>query len=80
MLQKRGEITAGLIVLYECPNRTIFTDTLSEGCKVFIESLHQQLVSVPESQPCVFDLFGRDIRIPVAKTLVLLADIGLDML
>ena len=37
------------------------------------------MVAVAETQPRIFDLFGRDIRIPVADTLVVFADVGFDI-
>ena len=38
------------------------------------------MVSAPETQPCVPYFLSSYITVPVADTLVLLADIGLDIL
>jgi hypothetical protein len=42
--------------------------------------LQQELIPVPESQPGIPDLLCRDVRIPITDTLVLFADVGLDIL
>ena len=47
--------------------------------KAFVEGLQQQAAVIAHSQKGVANLFGRNVRIPVAETLVLLADIGLDI-
>lgn len=38
------------------------------------------MVAATETQPRIFDLFGRSIRIPVAAMLVVFADAGFDIL
>lgn len=48
--------------------------------QVIVKDLQQELIVVPESQPGIPDLSSRDVRIPVTDTLVLLADVGLDVL
>lgn len=58
----------------------VFADTVFlEIIQVLIKCLQQELITVPETQPCVLDFLGSDIRIPVADALVLLADIGFDV-
>ena len=57
----------------------ILADTFEEPRKVFVEGLQQQAAVIAHSQKGVANLFGRNVRIPVAETLVLLADIGLDI-
>ena len=48
--------------------------------QVIVKDLQQELIVVPESQPGIPDLLGCDVRIPITDTLVLLADVGLDVL
>ena len=81
VLQECGQITAGTGVVHEGSLCTVFADALlGELFQVVVEGLQQELISVSESQPGIPDLLGRDVRIPVADTLVLLADVGLDVL
>ena len=47
--------------------------------KAFVEGLQQQAAIVARTEEGIADFFGRNIRIPVAETLVLLADIGFDI-
>lgn len=78
VLQECGQIAARTGVIFERPLRTIFAYALfSELGQVSVERLQQELIAVPETQPCVPDLLGGDIRIPVTDAL---ADIGLDIL
>ena len=44
-----------------------------------VEGLQQQAAIIAHTQESFADLFGRDIQIPVAETLALLTDIGLDI-
>lgn len=56
------KIIAGFTITNECTYRTVFTCTLF--LKIFqigVESFDEQLVAVTETQPRIFDLFGRDI-------------------
>ena len=81
VLQKRGKASVLLAVVFQRGGFAVFADTVFlEIIQVLIKCLQQELITVPETQPCVLDFLGSDIRIPVADTLVLLADIGLDIL
>ena len=80
IFQERGEVTAGIVAVLEGRNTTILAHTFEKACEVFVEGLQQQATIITHTQEGIADLFGRDIRIPVAETLVLLADIGLDIL
>ena len=80
-MQKRGKASVLLTVVFQRGGFAVFADTvLLEIVQVLIECLQQELIAVPETQPCVLYFLGSDIRIPVADTLVLLSDIGLDIL
>ena len=81
VLQECGQIATCTGVIFERTGRTVFADTLfRKFFQVVVECLQQELIAVPESQPCVLDFLGSDITVPVADALVLLADIGLDIL
>jgi hypothetical protein len=81
VLQECGQVTAGTGIVHERTGCPVFADALfGEFFQVVVEGLQQELITVPESQPGIPDLLGRDVRIPVADTLVLLADVGLDVL
>lgn len=81
VLQECAKITAGTGIVHKGSLCPVFADALlGELFQVIIEGLQQELISLPESQPGIPDLLGRDVRIPVADTLVLLADVSLDVL
>ena len=80
IFQERGEVTAGIVAVLEGRNTTILAHTFEKACEVFVEGLQQQATIITHTQEGIADLFGSDIRIPVAETLILLADIGLDVL
>ena len=79
IFQERGEVTAGIVAVLEGRNTTILAHTFEKACEVFVEGLQQQATIITHTQEGIADLFGRDIRIPVAEPLVLLADIGVDI-
>ena len=81
VLQECSQITTGSGVVHEGSLRTVFADALlGEFFQVVVKGLQQELITIPESQPGIPDLLGRDVRIPVADTLVLFANVGLDIL
>lgn len=81
VLQECGQIAAGTGVILERPRRAVFAYALlGELGQVSVERLQKELVAVSESQPCVLNLLGSDITVTVADALVLLADVGLDIL
>ena len=80
-MQKRGKASVLLAVVFQRGGFAVFTyPVLLEIVQVLIECLQQELIAVPEPQPCVLDFLGCCIRIPVADALALLADIGFDIL
>ena len=59
---------------------SILIYVLLKFCKIFIEGLQQQAAVVTHTEESIADLFGRNVRIPVAEPLILFADIGFDVL
>ena len=81
VLQECAEVTAGTGVVHERTGCPVFADALlGELFQVIIEGFHQELITIPETQPGISDLLGRNVKIPITDTLVLLADVGLDVL
>ena len=80
VFEERGQTAAAFAVVLIAGISAVFADTFEEPCKVFVEGLQQQAAVVPHTQKGVTDFFGRNIRIPVAETLILFADIGFDVL
>ena len=79
VFEESGKTPASQAVILIDGISAILADTFEEPRKVFVEGLQQQAAVVTHTQEGVADLFGRNVRIPVAETLVLLADIGLDI-
>ena len=57
----------------------VFAHTFEEACKVFVEGLQQKTAVIAHTQKGVANLFGRNIQITVAETLIQLTDIGFDV-
>ena len=79
VFEESGKTPASQAVILIGGISAILADTFEEPRKVFVEGLQQQMAVIAHTEKSVADSFGRDIRIPVAETLVLLADIGLDV-
>ena len=80
-MQKCSKASVLFTVVFQRGGFAVFAHTvLLEIVQVLIECLQQELIAVPETQPCVLDFLGSDIRIPVTVVLVLFTDIGLDIL
>ena len=79
VFEESGKTPASQAVILIGGISAILADTFEEPRKVFVEGLQQQAAVIAHSQKGVANLFGRNVRIPVAETLVLLADIGLDI-
>ena len=80
ILQKCCKASVLLTVVFQRGGFAVFADTvLLEIVQVLIECLQQELITVSETEPSILDLFGSNVRIPVADTLVLFTDIGLDI-
>ena len=79
VFEERGKAVTAFAVIVIARIGAVFAHTFEEPCKVFVEGLQQQAAVVTHTEEGVADFFGRNIRIPVAETLVLLADIGLDI-
>ena len=80
VFEESGKTPASQAVILIGGISAILADTFEETRKVFVEGLQQQAAVIAHTEENVADSFCRDIRIPVAETLVLLADIGLDIL
>ena len=80
VFEERGKAVTAFAVIVIARIGAVFAHTFEEPCKVFVEGLQQQAAVIAHTEEGVANLFGRDIRITVAETLVLLADIGLDVL
>ena len=57
----------------------VFAHTFEEACKVFVEGLQQKTAVIAHTQKGVANLFGRNIQITFAETLIQLTDIGFDV-
>ena len=79
VFEEGGQTPAAFAVVLITGISAVFAHAFEEACKVFVEGLQQQAAVVTHTEESVADFFGRNIRIPVAETLVLLADIGLDI-
>ena len=80
VFEEGGKAVTAFAVIVIARIGAVFAHALAEICEVFVEGLQQQAAIITHSQKGVANLFGRDIRITVAETLVLLADIGFDVL
>ena len=79
VFEKGGKPVTAFAVIVIARIGAVFAHTFEEAGEVFVEGLQQQAAVVAHTEEGIADFFGRDIRIPVAETLVLLADIGLDI-
>ena len=79
VFEERGKAVTAFAVIVIARIGAVFAHTFEEPCKVFVEGLQQQAAVVAHTEEGVADFFGRNIRIPVAETLILFADIGLDI-
>ena len=79
VFEEGGQTAAAVAVVLIAGIGAGLADTFEEPRKVFVEGLQQQAAVIAHSQKGVANLFGRNVRIPVAETLILLADIGLDI-
>ena len=79
VFEEGGQTAAAFAVVLIAGIGAVLAYAFEEPCKVFVEGLQQQTAVVAHTEKSVADSFCRDIRIPVAETLVLLADIGLDV-
>ena len=80
VFEEGGQTAAAFAVVLIAGIGAVLAYAFEETRKVFVEGLQQQMAVIAHTEKSVADSFGRDIRIPVAETLVLLADIGLDIL
>ena len=79
VFEEGGKAVTAFAVIIIARIGAVFAHALAEICEVFVEGLQQQAAIVARTEEGIADFFGRDIRIPVAETLVLLADIGFDI-
>lgn len=79
VFEERGKTAAAFAVVLIAGISAVFAHTFEKPCEVFVEGLQQQAAVIAHTEEGVADLFGRNVRIPVAKALVLLADIGFDI-
>ena len=79
VFEEGGKTAAAFAVVLITGISAVFAHAFEEACKVFVEGLQQQAAVVAHTEEGVADFFGRNIRITVAETLVLLADIGFDI-
>jgi len=70
----------GFLVVFEGALCPVFAHTFSELLQILVKSLHQQFAFAAHAEPSIFNLFGGYIAVPVADTLILLADVGFDVL
>ena len=69
IFEESGKTPATQTVILVGEISTIFIDTFEEVRKVFVEGLQQAAV-IAHTEAGVADLFGRDIRIPIAEALI----------
>ena len=69
IFEESGKTPATQTVILVGEISTIFIDTFEEVRKVFVENLQQAAV-IAHTEAGVADLFGRDIRIPIAEALI----------
>lgn len=74
VFEESGKTSATQTVILVGGISTIFIDTFEEVRKVFVENLQQAAV-IAHTEAGVADLFGRDIRIPIAEALIPFTDI-----
>ena len=74
IFEESGKTPATQTVILVGGISTIFIDTFEEVRKVFVENLQQAAV-IAHTEVGVADLFGRDIRIPIAEALIPFTDI-----
>ena len=74
IFEESGKTPATQTVILVGGISTIFIDTFEEVRKVFVENLQQAAV-IAHTEAGVEDLFGRDIRIPIAEVLIPFTDI-----
>ena len=79
VFEEGGKAVTAFAVIIIARIGAVFAHALAEICEVFVEGLQQQAAIVARTEEGIADFFGRDIRIPVAEPLVLLADIGFDI-
>ena len=79
VFEEGGKTAAAFAVVLIAGIGAVFAHAFEKACKVFVEDLQQQAAVVAHTEEGVPDFFGRNIRIPVAETLILFADIGLDI-
>ena len=80
VFEERGKPVTAFAVIVIARIGAVFAHTFEEPCKVFVEGLQQQAAVVAHTEEGVADFFSRNIRVTVAKALVLFADIGFDIL
>ncbi len=73
VFQKVSKVTVCIPLASEGLRGAVFAYALFlKLFQILPEGLHQQAALRAHTEPCVFDLFGRYISVPVAKALVLL--------
>lgn len=80
VFEEGGKTVTAFAVIVIARIGAVFAHTFEEAGEVFVEGLQQQPAIVAHTEEGVADFFGRNIRITVAETLILLADIGFDIL
>ena len=80
VFEERGKAVTAVALIVIALIGAFLAHALAEICKVFVEGLQQQAAVVTHTEEGIADFFGRNIRITVAEALVLLADIGFDIL
>ena len=70
----------GFLVVFEGALCPVFAYTLSELLQIRLEGLQEQFTLAAHAEPRVFNFFSGYIAVPIADALVLLADVGFDVL
>ena len=69
----------GFAIAFPCTTTTVYADPFLEIGGKFLEGFEKQAIFVSETQIGIFDFLGRDERFPVADGLIVLADLGADI-
>ena len=70
----------GLAVAFPCAVIAVDADTFPKIGGELLERLEKHTVFLAETEVGIFDLLGRDERIPVTDSLIVLADLGTDII
>ena len=77
---ERTQMVDGFAVAFPCAVIAVDADTFTKIGGELLERFEKHAVFLAETEVGIFDLLGRDERIPVADSLIVLADLGTDII